>query len=265
MLRIEEDNTAHDIIEVRASDTDRFYKAGIPFFFSVCQEVGGLHAAQRGVSIVDLMNNEKKTWVIVRNRITFGEIPGWGDEIEVTTWPQAGFHLYCPRVVEARTRDGRKVFEAMTHWVVMDLERKRPVRPGEIDKRIGLPDKDKFFVDPDIGKITKFDNAGIIEKLPDSYPRPEYYDIDYNRHINNVVYIRWMLSGLPEDFLNSFRPELVDVAWLSQTFAHDSIHVETAFTEKTGDRASLAHRIMRREEGREDTTLFEACSSWVRK
>lgn len=265
MLWIEEDNTGHDMIEVRASDTDRFYKAGIPFFFSVCQEVGGLHAAKRGLSITEMMEKERRTWIIVRNRIVFDDIPSWGDSLEVITWPQEGFHLYCPRIIKAYNKDKKMIFSSMTHWVVMDIDRKRPIRPREIEAKICLPDKEKFYENPDIGKTIGYDDAIKIETLPISYPEPEYYDIDYNRHINNVVYIRWMISGLSEDFLNTYRPMMVDVSWQSQTFAHDKVYVETAFTEKTDESASLVHRIMRKEEGKQDTLLFEGNSTWKKK
>ena len=43
-MSLTEENIGLEDIAVRASDTDRFYDATIPFFFSSSQEVAGEHA-----------------------------------------------------------------------------------------------------------------------------------------------------------------------------------------------------------------------------
>ena len=258
---IDEDNVAHDEYFVRASDTDMFYNAALPFYFDAMQEMGGEHASRMGLAIADMMRERNWTWVITRTRAIFHHQDVWQDTVKLETWAQKGFKLHCPRVVNGYGKDGDLSFEAMTLWALIDLERKRPLRPSEIEPMIRLPQKEEHWKDPDIGKIQKFDDAELVEKWPVHYPVPTYFDIDYNKHINNVVYVRWMVSAMNEDFLQEYMPEIVDVQWVHQTFRNDKVYVETGLTARTDTEAELVHSI-RKDDG---TILFEANTKWRKK
>ena len=70
MFRIDSDGIARDEMEVRSADTDRFFKAKIPFFFSMLQEISAKHSSASHCGIPEFVKRENKTWVIVRARIT---------------------------------------------------------------------------------------------------------------------------------------------------------------------------------------------------
>ena len=260
-MQIDNDNVAYDEYFVRASDTDMFYSAALPFYFDAMQEMGGEHAARMGVAIADLMREKNWTWVITRTRAIFHHLDKWQDTVRLESWPQKGYKLYCPRVVNGYGKDGSPSFEAMTLWALIDLNRNRPLRPSEVESSFTIPPEDKHWMDPDIGKIEKFDDATLIERWPIHTPVPTYFDIDYNRHINNVVYVRWMVSAMDEEFLKSYEPAVVDVQWEHQTFRGDKIHVETGVVSNDGSEARLVHCI-RKDDG---TIVFEANTRWRKK
>ncbi len=263
-MTIDNDNVAYRDYYVRASDTDMFYHATVPFYFSAIQEMGGEHAAELGISIEDLQRERNWTWVITRTRVRFFGTSSWRDTVNLVTWPQQPYRLHCPRVVEGFLNN-EKLFEAMTLWAVIDLERKRPVRPAEVMSDISPAPADKYFIDPEIGKIMKYTDAEKLREYPIYRPEPEYYDIDYNKHVNNVVYLRWIMEAMDEDILKAYRPSMIDVQWEHQTFSHDNIYGQTALTCDDGEKLSFVHRIMKEEYGKDDTVLFEACSEWVKK
>lgn len=250
---------------ISTADTDRTYDATLPFFFASCQEIAGLHATEKGMGLKSMTEEEQKTWMITREKIKFNYWPHWGETIKMRSWPQKGFHLVCPRVIEAETEDGRSVFSSMSHWVVLDLARKRPVRPKEIEERLPVPSEDRHYIDPDIGKMRKYEEEEKLELFPVYYPSPCFFDVDYNRHINNVVYTRWIISALPDDFLLAHRIKEIDVQWVSQTFEHDKIYVESAITERKDDEVRISQRIMRENEDESITLLFESSSLWIGK
>lgn len=258
---IDEDNVAHDEYFVRASDTDMFYNAALPFYFDAMQEMGGEHASRMGISIADMMKERNWTWVITRTRAVFHHPDVWQDTVKLETWPQKGFKLHCPRVVRGYGKDGGISFDAMTLWAIIDLEKKRPLRPSEVESFITLPQKEEHWADPDIGKIHRFDDAQLIERWPTHYPIPTYFDIDYNKHVNNVVYVRWMVSAMDESFLEGYEPAVVDVQWMHQTFRNDKVQVETGVVSRTDTEAELVHSI-RKDDG---TILFEANTKWRKK
>ena len=90
-MRLTEENIGLEDIAVRASDTDRFYDATIPFFFSSSQEVAGEHATLFGMGISEMYKKEMRTWVIVRTRMDFTRIPKWREKLTFETFPQKGY------------------------------------------------------------------------------------------------------------------------------------------------------------------------------
>ena len=180
---VTERNTGEEKILIRGADTDRFNDASIPFFFSICQDAGGFHAGLFGFSAEELMGKHNWTWMILRSRIRFHKIPHLGDTIKVETWAQPSFHLFFPRVINGYTDNGEPVFEAMTHWVLFDIARKRPLRPSTLD--FPIPDE-SIRKDPKLGKMPDWDDVKKLEILPSYAPECSYYDVDLNKHINNV-------------------------------------------------------------------------------
>lgn len=260
-MRLTEENIGIEDIAVRASDTDRFYDATIPFFFSSSQEVAGEHATLFGMGISEMSKAEQRTWVIVRTRMEFKRIPKWRERLTFETFPQKGYKLFCPRVVMARDEKGEPVMNAMTHWVLMDLVRKRPIPAKMVEERFNIKYEDKFQ-NPDIGKIQKYEDAEKIEILKERTFCPNYFDIDLNKHVNNVVYTRWCCESIPDDILLTYKIDAIDVQWESQTFEGEEVQVETAITEKTENTLSLIHRIKKTSD---DKIVFEANSFWSKK
>ena len=110
MIQIDEHGIGHDNIEVWSADTDRFFKAKIPFFFSILQEVGATHSMAVGCGIPQLME-EHKTWVIVRAHIEVDRLPDWMETLHVDTWPEEPYRMFAPRMVEATGKDGSGLFQ----------------------------------------------------------------------------------------------------------------------------------------------------------
>lgn len=260
-MRLTEENIGLEDIAVRASDTDRFYDATIPFFFSSSQEVAGEHATLFGMGISELSASEQKTWVIVRTRMDFARIPKWREKLTFETFPQKGYKLFCPRVVMARDEKGEPVMNAMTHWVLMDLVRKRPIPAKMVEDRFNIKYEYRFQ-DPDIGKIRKYEDAEKIEVFEEKTYYPNYFDIDLNKHVNNVAYIRWCCEAIPDEILLGDKIATIDVQWESQTFEGEMVRVETAVTRREEGKLELVHRIKKE---CDDKIVFEANSYWEEK
>lgn len=260
------DNTGEELILIRSADIDRFNDASIPFFFATCQDAGGLHSEILGYSAEKLLKEKGWTWIILRNRINFYKIPHYCQRIKVVTWAQDGYKLFFPRMVSGYDENGDKVFDAMTEWVLFDVVHKRPMRPSVLENAFPVP-REEMLKDPStLGKMKSWDEQEKKEILPPAFPKPGYYDVDLNKHINNVVYVKWIVSALDDDFLESHVPVMMDVSWITQTFEHDEVRVETAILEEGDDgNVSFLHRIIKKNEKGEEKECFSALSSWRRK
>ncbi len=259
---ITEEKTGIEEIAVRASDTDRFYDATLAFFFSSSQEAAGEHATLLGLGIKEMAKRDKRTWIIVRTRMDFKRIPKWREKLTFETFPQRGYKLFCPRVVTASDEEGNFVMNAMTHWVLMDIERKRPLPAKLVEADFHVDKLEHRFQNPDLGKIKKYEDSEKIEIYEEKSFLANYFDIDLNGHVNNVAYIRWACEAIPDEVLIGFKIDAIDVQWESQTFEGEEVKVETAALSKDGGKIELVHRISKADDGK---IVFEANSLWSEK
>ncbi len=267
MFTIDNNGIGRDTMEVRSSDTDRFFKGKIPFFFTMLQEMAAKHSTALHCGIPELVEKENKTWVIVRAKTIINRLPDWRENVNIETWAEMPFRLFAPRIVVGSGDDGSEIFKTISHWVVIDIGRKRPIKPDEALKYFTLPDKDVRFIDPDIGRLRiAEDFTGF--RLPDFKPKTNYYDTDTNGHINNISYINWLSDAFPFSFQDSHRLHTIDCHWVKQTFDGDDIAVET-YSESddplNSDSPVFFTRIVKKEADGSLTSVFEAETEWVRR
>ena len=267
MFRIDDNGIGHDTMKARSTDTDRFFKGKIPFFFTMLQEVAAKHSTVQHCGIPELVERENKTWVIVRARMVIDRLPDWMEEVSLDTWAEAPFRLFAPRMVEGYGTDGKRIFTTTSHWVMLDLGRKRPIRPDEALKFFKLPDKEVRYIDPDIGRLRIADDFKGF-RLPDFRPVTNYYDTDTNGHINNISYINWLCDAFPFSFQDSHRLRMIDCHWAKQTFDGDEVTVETysgSDDPLSEDAPVFFTRIAKKEADGSMTSVFEAETEWIRR
>lgn len=267
MFRIDDNGIGYDTMEVRSADTDRFFTAKVPFFFSALQEAAAKHSTLLHCGIPEFVATENKTWVIVRAKMTVEKLPAWMDNVNIETWAEQPFKLFAPRLVTGKADDGTVFFNTISHWVVIDISRKRPIRPDEALRYFTLPGKDVRFIDPDIGRFKVADDF-TGHRLPDFKPVTNYYDTDTNEHINNISYVNWVCDAFPFSFMDSHRIQTIDCHWAKQTFNGDDLVVETYADSEdpaSEDNPGFFSRVMKREADGSLVTAFEAETSWVRR
>ncbi len=265
---VDEENVGHALdYTVRSSDTDSFYRAKPIFLFTINQELGGLHSIEKHCGIKDIYEAEKKTWMILRTRMEIESLPLWTDDLECTTWCQEGYKLYGPRFIDVKdTNNGKKVFSSLSYWLVMDLEKNRPARPNVFEDRLPPADKEKHFVNPDLPPLPK--KESFPYQITNDFPVAiNYYDTDYNRHVNNLSYINWVLDVLPHNFLDEYMPSLIDVKWEKQSFLDDSLVVRTYADSKDElkkENPKFLSEIVRIKDDKEEV-VFTSYSEWKKR
>lgn len=250
---------------IKSPETDCFYKARPSYYFGLNQEMGGLHATAKGVGLKKLYDEEQKTWMIIRTRMHIDKLMNWADIIRLETWCQDGYRLYCPRAVRAYDKaDGSPVFQADNWWVIMDLARKRPCRPDIIKDVLPESDPDKRHFDPAFPAFAKAEDYSE-EMLQDWPIEVTYYDTDYNRHVNNISYVNWIMEALPKEFLDSYMPSFFDVKWEKQCFLTDELYVRTSLKNSLeSSKPEIFSKIIRRN-GSDEETVFEAATEWRKR
>ena len=151
------------------------------------QEVAWRHADSRdfGQHLFDL----GYMWVMSRFEIQVNSLPSWGEKIIVKTAGRGIDKLFALRAFEVCKESGEVLATAMSAWLLLDIQSKRPQRPDKV-----LP-SELFAVVTDSGltpvKVDLLTDADVGTVF-----QVRHSDLDMNNHVNNVSYIRWV-----EDFM----------------------------------------------------------------
>lgn len=252
-------NIYKENIALNSNDVDSFNRSHCTTYFNIMQEVAGKHAHQFGMSIPQLLKDDK-TWVVTRTKMKIEKWASWPSVMQIETWPQKNFRFYYPRVCRALNENNETLFESISQWVVIDHASQRPVKPQQF-KTLPFPENEPITLSPDLGRRVNF-NTSDFEKIVEYRPQIAYGDCDLNLHVNNVVYLKWMLDSLSFSFRDTHLVTEVDISYLYQTFRDDKVVVLTGY-EKNDESITLYHQINRLLENNETQEVSVAQTKWI--
>jgi len=160
------------------------------------QGLAGKHADMLGAGR-EYCVSKGIAWVITHMFIDIIDMPRDKDKLVYTTWPSVCGALRSERDFEIRDENGNLKIRAISQWVLIDLQTRRPVRISEyLPGWNGLPERvwDKEF-----------------NKCPDFIPTKSsvmacrFDDVDINQHINNAVYAVWATESVGFNFRNEHK------------------------------------------------------------
>ena len=188
------------------------------------QEAAGDHALILGVGM-DAMFSQGRTWMLSRVDIEIEDLPRSGDEVIVRTWPAGTDRIFAMRYIELLSADGRLLAGALYDYFIVDLEKRRPMRPEKIlnpamkgelpppypDLAPGVPDAPGFA-------------GGAPEGWTEAFTMkvgPRH--IDYNGHVNNAHFIDWLCDAVPAEKRGSGRAARIKVDFVSEVKAGEEV------------------------------------------
>jgi len=243
-------NVWHEAYQVRSYEVDCRNRLSILAMFNFMQEAASRHAAALGVSIHQLMS-ENFTWLLSRLKLKIASYPGWNDRIQVSTWPSGAQQLFALRDFAIKEGDDRMVAAAASAWLVIDLQKRRPVRIAPFVERLKPVEGSHIL-------------PGRLDKLP-AFSRQDhertfvvrYSDLDINQHVNNVRFVEWVIEGAPPAVLKTSAPSEIEINFMAEAFYEDQIRSACCCIDSSP--AEMLHRLTRRQDGRE---LVRARTLW---
>ena len=186
---------------------------------SVChflQEAARNHASAFGMSVEELQVRNR-TWMLSRFSTRMTMYPRTGEELSVMTWPSGIHRLYALR--DFRVYDGSRRFvgEAVSAYLVIDVERRRPVRVGELLDGF-LPERTHSQIPAALRKLEDFKGGDATRSFD-----VRYSDLDTNEHVNSMGYVQWVLESVPRDIRASRAPQEVTINYLAELHYGDRV------------------------------------------
>ena len=204
---------------VRYSEVDENRRITLLSILNYFQDCSSFHSEKIGFGI-DYLKEKQCAWVLSSWQIVLGELPVFGQEITVQTWPYSFKGFLGERNFCIRDEKGEKLAWANTLWTYVDLKTGHPTRvPKEEQEAYVLHEKLDMHYAP--RKIA----------LPEEMEKKEYFlivkhHIDTNHHVNNGQYVQMAMELLPDDFrISQMRAEYKKAALLGDMVV-PYIHIE---------------------------------------
>ncbi len=190
------------------------------WFMLLCQEIAEMHAGAHGFGS-DWAISQGVAWVEIIGDFEFFRRPGWKEEICLRTNTGKASALQARRFVEMTTPAGEVLARADLMWVLIDLERRRPVPFKRVAFNDHMADCPAITAPvpelPSLPEDAVADTAELIAPLR---------DVDFNGHINNSAYLTWVLDAIGDKHPGTSISR-VHINFRKESFAGETVQISS--------------------------------------
>jgi acyl-ACP thioesterase len=178
------------------------------------QEIASDHAEDLGVGR-EAMSVTGQVWILSRISVQWDRRPKWRDSLTVRSWPRGADKLFALRDYDIRDGEDRPLVRGRSGWIILDLEKRRPLRPQAIMENLPRNEGLDALTDGPVSlSFPEEGENGSVVKAGER--RVVYSDIDYNGHVNNTRYIEWIQDIVEPGVLERAARMRLDVNYLSE-------------------------------------------------
>ncbi len=206
-------------LDIDPGNTDISGRLSYQGVFGAFMDIASRHASVLGIGIQG-MQAKGLFWLTVKTRVRFFRRPFIGETVTVKTWPEAPEKVRGNRsyVLEK----GEEILAAgKTEWAVMDVVKHRIAPMGGLypdDLRFDTPSAcpEPFAQVKDV-----FDEEDVFCEY-----RVRSTDIDVGGHMNNVAYVRALMSCFSSAEISAMDIRCIDVIFRSPCFEGDLLTIQ---------------------------------------
>ena len=168
-------------------------------------------------------------WVLLKYDITIYEYPKFRDTITVDTRVLGTKKFYGYRQNTIKNSEGKVIGEVFSTAILIDFEKRRPMRISPAQSEI-------YELDGELDEVPPLDDIPKIQKEDyiKDYP-VRYSDIDSNGHVNNVKYMEMAIDTLPRSILNEYELYNIKVLFKKETTDGDTLHISSEVIDNDND------------------------------
>jgi acyl-ACP thioesterase len=194
---------------VHFSAIDKSDRLTLAAAFDYFQEAAINHAEHIGIGR-EAMAQAGQAWILSRMSVVFARRPAYREPIVVRSWAKGWEKLFALREYDIRDASGNIIVQGSSSWIILDIEKRRPLRPQSIMDALPL-NKD---LDGLLGGAVGIEAAKNLQKSGER--RALYSDIDYNGHVNNIRYIEWIQDIADPELLENADKMRLDINYLGE-------------------------------------------------
>jgi acyl-ACP thioesterase len=209
---------------VTVGDVDASRRLKPSVLFDFFQAVTTEHGEDLGVGL-DAMLKSGQGWILSRFSLLMERRPRFSEMLTIRTWPQGYEGLLYARNYDVLDNTGSITARASSSWFIMDIERRRPLRPSSLTVPMP-PNEGRVFLDGGARALPKRDD---LVKTAERTAR--YSDIDFNGHVNNARYIQWIQDALGENFITDAARLRIDINYVGEVVCGETVCIYSSGAE----------------------------------
>lgn len=229
--------------QVRVYETDNHQQMRAPALSRLMQEAAMQNIIETGISFQDLALHGL-SWVLVRQQLDLKRLPKVNEQIRILTYPAELLRFFALRDFLVFDEQGEVLAQSTSTWLVMDMDNRRMASlPSFItDLSPRLPPREQCLP----RSKTKVPDLSTPE-MKTQYT-VHWHDLDFNQHLNNTLYIQWMMDPLPESLLEQGQLARLEIEYRAEAQLHDAVEAQV---QALDDGCTYLHRLLRTKDGKE--------------
>ena len=205
-------------LNVPSSFCDNAGKLGFVGAFNLFMDLATEHAKQIGVG-GDVLREKGCFWVVSKTRIRFKRHPKMTEEVTASTWPEKPKTIRYNRYYTIED-ESSVIAEGKNEWAILDMESGRPCKAADVYPVDMEHLEDKVCTEPFLRMSTDFADCQELCKH-----RVASSDIDMSKHMNNVAYVRAVLSAFTCDKLREMNISEIEIHYRHQCYEGEVLSI----------------------------------------
>ncbi|MFT4758519.1 MAG: medium-chain acyl-[acyl-carrier-protein] hydrolase [Paraglaciecola sp.] len=221
---------------IRTYEVDHQKICTAPAIIKLMDEASMQNVLNLKLSVWDL-EKDSITWVLMRKYLIINRLPDLNERINIYTSP-AGFEkFFTYRDYKVYAENGDLLAYSSSTWLLMDTEKRRMTRiPSYIlAMNDQMPSLENCLERP-AKKLPKFETADYEKTF-----QVGWYDLDFNGHLNNNFYTKWMLEAMPHTVLKNKKLLDFQIEYRMEGRLEDTVVSEVKQVNET----TFLHRLVR--------------------
>lgn len=183
---------------IRTYEIDSHQQATLACITQMMHEAAMQNVMNIKVSLWDL-EPYNISWVLMRKHLMVNRLPMLGERIFVETYPAGIDRYFTFRDYRIFAEDGSEIIRASSTWLLMDTQTRRMAKIPDfiLAYSVDFPPLDQCLPRPSTQKLPPFSAAAREIEF-----EVRWHDLDFNQHLSNTTYVKWILETLGASFLD---------------------------------------------------------------
>ena len=212
---------------ITAAFSDRRCELGVYHASQLFQDAFTEFLSQYGCDTPSMSKSHGAVWAIARSKISYEEIPFWGDTVRIKAFPVKISSVTIHLNVLVESLEGKPLVRCRQELCAMDVTDHSLRRVDTTPFPMGLEVLPPVLDTPFRRKKVSLEESCLV-----CHHVVHSTDTDFNGHMNNVAYVRLLLDTFPSSFWDAHLVREFDIHYAAESREGEELQV---YRKQAGD------------------------------